>query len=837
MIYPMKFPIHPFFFSLVAGASLLLSGCAVAQENKNLLGDFDTIEPFTTRMDKGKATTTGKGTMFWTANAYDGATVAEVRFGPDPLTKSPSFGIVNLDGKPSMMLQMQKPLKLDAKRRYQLSLDYLTAGKMGGLVKFPGSELKSLGLPGNGGIWKPLEFAFDGAEAPDFRLEFHNGGRGENKGLYLKNIRLQNIGAAQTLAQNADAPLAPNFASATGWYGALARELAEQGLPPGEFMLGADEKAVFGRFRKYGAQIDRAQVRDLTRAEIPADLPFVTAKQLEIVRPTSNPWDANLGFTVDRPVKAGESGLLVAYMRSGGSREANTVSLRIEAKSDENNFAELRGGRVSPTPEWKRYSFPIEFKKSADKWKLEIFAGGPTQVIEIGGVALIHFGGGVKVADLPRTKFDYNYAGRQADAPWRAAAAQRIDKYRKGDLTVRVVDAAGAPVRDASVQVEMTRHAFRFGTEINTPFFAEPLDAVTRKEHSAADIERYKKFVTDNFNTTTVGTFKWEPWRGAWAKEFGPKNTLSTLAWADANGMWIHAHAPIWHQFGVMPFKPGQTPPAEIKSGIVSWLNEVLNAPTVREKVDSWDAINHPFVFGDVWRDYGKRLNLPDQGLELHLDELAQYRKLAPDAQLWVNEGNILVRGGNQFDKYVEYLDYLTRHKAPLYGAGFMCHFGVNDLTAPQELLRRMDKLSEQGRKNGRPLKLQVTEFDVTADGNDEEQVKAQTDYTRDFYTLMFSQPNVEAIIAWGFWEGEMWLPRAAWLDKKWNMRPNGQAVLDLIKRDWWTKAQGQSAIGGVYKLRGFRGDYQITVTQGRKTATATAVVSEKAGEVTLVLK
>ena len=835
MIFRFK-PICPRPLLLATLCALLPAASCVAQD-REMLGDAAQVQPFVTRIDKGKAATTGQSPAFWTVNAYDAETVGEVRGGPDPLTQTLSFGIVNLEGKPSMMLQMQRPLKLDAKRRYQLTLDYLTAGTNGGFVKFPGSELKQLNLPDSGKRWKPLQFAFDGGEARGFRLEFHNQGRGENTGLYLKNIRLDVIGAATNVAAKPATAPPTTLRNATGWYGTLARELGEQGVPDGEFLLGADEAATFARLRPYGAQIDRARVRDLTRAEVPAELPFTTAKQIEIVRPTSNPWDTNLGFTLEQPVRAGESGLLVAYIRSGGSREANTVSLQIEAKSDERDFASLRGGRVSPSPEWKRYLFPIEFKKSADTWKLEFFAGGPTQVIEIGGIALINFGDKAKAADLPRTQFDYNYAGREADAPWRAAAAERIDRLRKGDLTVRVVDANGRAVPDANVNIVMTRHAFRFGTEVHTPFFAQPFDAKTRKQHSASDVEKYKKFVLDNFNTTTVGTFKWEPWRGAWAKEFGPGNTLQALAWADENGMWVHAHAPIWHQFGVMPFKQGQTAPAEIKSGIVRWLDEVLGAPTVREKVDSWDAINHPFVFGEVWRDYGKRLNLPDEGLELHLDELAHYRKLAPDAQLWVNEGNIMVRGGNQFDKYVAYLDYLTRHDAPLYGAGFMCHFGVNDLTAPEELLRRLDKLSEQGRRNGHPLKLQVTEFDVTADAADAEQVKTQADYTRDFYTLMFSHPDVEAIIAWGFWAGEMWLPRAAWLDKDWNLRPNGAAVTNLIKRDWWTNAQGTSDAAGLYKTRGFKGDYQITVTRAGQSATATASVGDTPGVVTVVLK
>ena len=44
-----------------------------------------------------------------------------------------------------------------------------------------------------------------------------------------------------------------------------------------------------------------------------------------------------------------------------------------------------------------------------------------------------------------------NYGGRDADAPWRAAAAARIEQHRKGDFTLRVVDAAGVPIVGATV--------------------------------------------------------------------------------------------------------------------------------------------------------------------------------------------------------------------------------------------------------------------------------------------------------------------------------------------------------------------------------------------------
>jgi hypothetical protein len=46
------------------------------------------------------------------------------------------------------------------------------------------------------------------------------------------------------------------------------------------------------------------------------------------------------------------------------------------------------------------------------------------------------------------------YAGRELDAPWRAAADERIAKLRQGKITVRVVDAEGKAIEGA---IDQTR--------------------------------------------------------------------------------------------------------------------------------------------------------------------------------------------------------------------------------------------------------------------------------------------------------------------------------------------------------------------------------------------
>ncbi len=67
----------------------------------------------------------------------------------------------------------------------------------------------------------------------------------------------------------------------------------------------------------------------------------------------------------------------------------------------------------------------------------------------------------------------------------------------------------------------------------------------------------------------------------------------------------------------------------------------------------------------------------------------------------------------------------------------------------------------------------------------------------------------------WGFWERNHWKPEAALYRKDWSIKPAGQAWRDLVFKEWWTDETGKTGRNGVYKTRGFLGDYEIVVTHG----------------------
>lgn len=76
-----------------------------------------------------------------------------------------------------------------------------------------------------------------------------------------------------------------------------------------------------------------------------------------------------------------------------------------------------------------------------------VFVGAIDQTIEIGGLEILNYRDPYRVDALPRT--GSTYAGRGADAPWRAEAQARIVEHRMAPATMEVVNPQGNPLADA----------------------------------------------------------------------------------------------------------------------------------------------------------------------------------------------------------------------------------------------------------------------------------------------------------------------------------------------------------------------------------------------------
>ena len=95
---------------------------------------------------------------------------------------------------------------------------------------------------------------------------------------------------------------------------------------------------------------------------------------------------------------------------------------------------------VTAAKDWRRIYIPFRAETALSEHTVRIVfhLGFQPQRVEVGGISLLNFRKNVSLAALPATPLTYN--GREPDAPWRKDALDRIERFRKADLAVHVVD-------------------------------------------------------------------------------------------------------------------------------------------------------------------------------------------------------------------------------------------------------------------------------------------------------------------------------------------------------------------------------------------------------------
>ena len=456
---------------------------------------------------------------------------------------------------------------------------------------------------------------------------------------------------------------------------------------------------------------------------------------------------------------------------------------------------------------WKKVQFPFALTRAYDKGQAEVYftLGFREQTVEIGSVELVNYGTSKKVAELPFTKL--GYGGSEPGAAWRKAAEERIEKVRKGDLTVVVKDKAGKPVRGAQVSVRMRRHAFLFGTAVSGPALSGRLNA--------DNLAKYKQQIVQLFNAAVMeNDLKWPQWS---VVESRPA-TLAAVDWLRDNRLQVRGHNlvwPSWRNTNVKAAVDAKDDPAALAKVILDHITETTTA--LRGRLVDWDVINETFTNHDLMDILGRHAMV---------DWFKAARAGDPEARLFINDFNILEGDDKAHqDDYAATIQYLIDQQAPMDGIGLQSHFPAR-LTPMDELMKRLERFAAFGRD------LEITEFDI--DSADE---ATQADYTRDFMTAIFSHPSVKAFMMWGFWEGSHWRPRGAMLRRDWSVKPNGEAYQDLVFKRWWTNADGKTGPQGAFATRGFLGDYEIEAKAGGKAKTVRVNLSREGARVECVLE
>jgi endo-1,4-beta-xylanase len=516
-----------------------------------------------------------------------------------------------------------------------------------------------------------------------------------------------------------------------------------------------------------------------------SDGPVSEAVHVSIRNPGRG-WDAELKAAVPAAMTTGETLLLRVWLRAITSRsESGDVAVTINLQKAGPPWNKPLSHGITASAAWREVLLPFTIRQDVPVGgcELALHVGDREQELELGGLELWSYGTTVRPADLPRTRT--TWAGMEADAPWRAAAEQRIDQLRKGDLTVRVLDAAGKPVAGSQVHVRMLRHAFAFGTAA----------VGARIMGTRPEDEIYRTKLSELFNAVVLeNDLKWAPFVEQPERRV---QTLAALRWLQERHFLVRGHVMVWPSWRNQPksLKALEKDPAALRQRILERIDDASAATA--GLVAHWDVVNEPFDNHDFMDLCGR---------EVMVDWFQRARQRLPaDCRLFLNDYGIVAAAGATDTPhqrhYEDTINFLQSRGAPLEGLGVQSHFGSQP-TPPLTAMRILDGLAAH------KLPIVITEFDINTQDED-----YQTAYTRDYLTLCFAHPAVTGFLMWGFWEGAHWLPQAAMLRKDWSEKPNLAVWRELTQQRWWTDATLTTDAQGQASLRGFKGDYVVTAS------------------------
>lgn len=514
--------------------------------------------------------------------------------------------------------------------------------------------------------------------------------------------------------------------------------------------------------------------------------------RIETREACASSYAAQLTLRNPRPIAKGDVLVLRFFLRTVKSDLESQEGQTEVVVEDAGTFDKILQFGATALQDWKEHLIP--FVATADfpagKAAINFRVGYQPQIIEITGLAITNFGPVEKLSEAAAGGARLEYAGMAPDAPWRAAAAERIEKLRKVDLRVTVVDAQGNPVPDAQLSIEQTRHAYWFGSAVRSDRLVQPENPQEEKT--------YREAVGGLFNAVTFeNDLKWPFWQ----RNFPA--TEASIAWLHREGIALRGHALVWgsRKKGLPESLYGLVEdPVQLGKAVIEHIREITGK--VRPPAAAWDVLNEAFNHHEFMDVLGEKAMV---------EWFRAARDGSPQSLLFINDWGIVTSRGldtRHQDAYAKTISFLIEGEAPLDGIGMQGHFG-RELTDPEQMLRVLDRFGAFGKE------IQMTEY--SSQFSDPEDAAA---YLRDCLTVFFSHPATSGFILWGFREGVGMPNKSYLLDKHGNLTASGRVWKELIFEKWWTAARAASAADGTCIVRGFLGAYRITAKKDGLSST-----------------
>jgi endo-1,4-beta-xylanase len=497
------------------------------------------------------------------------------------------------------------------------------------------------------------------------------------------------------------------------------------------------------------------------------------------------------------------------------ARSATSNPLRVTVEQPYAPYQGVCGGMIDLTPQWQEFNF-----------------SGPTAGFGPNGLS-VHFQAGRKagMVEIAGTRVtDTGPEPVPASVRHALQADQikaRIEKYREGELTVKVEDATGRPLPGATVKITETHSAFLFGAN----FFAlNPADTSSLQQ-------TYQNEFTALFNYATL-PFYW----GAFEPEQGHPDydRLEKMCrWGLAHGLTLKGHPLIYHQ--VWPAWAPTDPDAAIPL-LQARLFDLI--PHFKDLIHYWDVLNEANSAADYSPANGESSWIHRDGPATVVGTALDWARTAREAA-----GTTETFIYNDYETGPSNVDLLaklrTAGKLPDV-IGLQAHMHTGNWP-----LAKTWQVCETFARFGKPIHLtectvlsgpkrlhSSTESDATDWNSTPEDEAKQAEYVAQFYTLLFSHPALRAISWWDLSDKYAWMGAPGGLVRKdMSPKPAYTRLMDLIHHQWWTNTQGSTDGAGMFVQRVFYGDYQVTVTEANgRAATQTIHFPEAAAPLSVTI-
>lgn len=422
-------------------------------------------------------------------------------------------------------------------------------------------------------------------------------------------------------------------------------------------------------------------------------------------------------------------------------------------------------------------------------------------------------------------------------------ARQDIAKIRKSDVEIKLIDTAGNPVKNTSVEIVQLKQSFLFG-DCNPG-----MDELFRKYNGSSEkLVNYRRLFAGVMNSVNSTCYWTERPRNNMAKteeyqgEPYYEGFADTVNWANSNGLTVKGHPLFWPVEKAIPDWLKKYPYDTQLKFLEVRLRELVSR--FRGKVRLWDAVNEM-----LWEPALKNLKLRHWPHIETMDNMVEYisfvmnicREEDPDALYTLNDYGLeipkkpdlktkdgtVVSIGMQRKRYIELIKRLSEKGMQPNALGLQCHDGWMTFA---DQMAFYDEMATAG------LPLHVTEFwaqtdqfqkkgerlvpgngDFTAEAftnsnaptyTQDEIDNIQAEYIANYLTCAFSHPAIDAFLFWGFMGAAVtWKPEDS---PSYELKPVYTKVRKLINEEWKTNLTAVTDSNGIVKFNGFFGDYSL---------------------------